>query len=91
MTTPEYTLDDITSDAAHLYELIDVVTDTAIGTGPTDFPTPEDHAKWNAARLVALLWIARDLSEKIKAGLDNLPPMEPRTSPGGQHGSTIGL
>ncbi len=82
MTTSAYSLDDITNDAAHLYELIDVVTDMAIGTGPTDFRSPEDHAKWIAGRLSALLWIVRDLSETIKDGLYALPPMEPRAQGG---------
>lgn len=87
MKTSEYTLDDITSDAAHLYALIDTVTDYAIDISPVDIASSELQARWVAGRLCALLWITRDLSEKIANGLDALPPMEPRARHGG---ATVG-
>ncbi len=80
MTMPEYSLEDITDDAARLNILLDMTFDLAVETGPSRFASQELYVKWIARNLGALMYVTRDLSEKIVNGLDALPPMEPKAS-----------
>lgn len=61
-TRPEYTLDDLQSDVGHMYELMDTVLDTL-----HDMEGPRGAQR---DRLGALLWIARDLSEKLTHNIE---------------------
>ncbi|SHF04225.1 hypothetical protein SAMN02745157_1501 [Kaistia soli DSM 19436] len=63
------TLDDISSDAGHLYHLLDTMVDMVLeeaGAG--------GQGEW--PRLSALLWVARDLGEKVRDDLEALPPKQ---------------
>lgn len=53
-------IDDIQSDAHHLYELLDVVTSKLC-------EADEDQQK---EQIMALAWIARDVAERLAGDLD---------------------
>ena len=55
------TLDDVASDAAHLSHLLDVLVEEAI-----NMPRRSDGSHIDSLdRVAALLWVARDVSEKL--------------------------
>ena len=56
MTTPSHDFDDLENDIGNLAVLVDTITSAAL-----DIADPNDDLK----RVQALLWIARDLSERL--------------------------
>jgi hypothetical protein len=66
MNIPKITLDDLQSDAHHLYHLLDATIDLLMEM-PFERHGVRDH---QIDRIAALAWIARDEAERIAGAID---------------------